>query len=104
MGQESNGTYIIGDGLYEVIKDYSYYGKLSDGGYNWIKKDGEPDSAASWGLGYYNGDFTLIGNCARAFLYRGGLWNDVTHTGLFASFDSSGYASYGDGFRPVMVL
>ena len=105
MSQKEDGTSRIGDGLYEVIKDYSYYGVFKNNStWNWIQKSNTTAEAASWGLGYYNGDFTLIGNCAQPFVRRGGNWGDGTRAGVFALTDYNGYPYYNYGFRPVVVV
>ena len=105
MGQKSDGTNVIGDGLYEVINDYSYYGVLKNNTtWTWIQKSNTTAEAASYGLGYYNGDFTLIGNCATPFVSRGGNWADGTHTGVFALHVYNGALNHFSGFRPVVVV
>ncbi len=106
MRKKADGTYRIGDGLYEAINDYSYYGVFTDNEtWNWIKKANTTATEASWdGLGYYNGDFTLIGNCVLPFMARGGYWGDSTRAGVFALGDEGGAPSYAGGFRPVLVV
>ena len=97
-------VYRIGDGLYETINDYSYYGVFADNNtFGWIQKDNKSAITESWSKGYYNGDFANIGNCNLTFIVRGGYWGDSTRAGVFALSAYNGIWSYGDGFRPVMV-
>ena len=104
MGQKSNGINVIGDGSYEVIKDYSYYGKTLDNTFHWIQIDKKTANGASWGLGYYNGDSTLIGHCARTFVSRGGYWVEPERSGVFTLENNTGESFYTSGFRPVLIV
>lgn len=93
-----------GDAMYEIIEEtgYSYYGRKTDGNYDWIKS--LTTSVAERGTTVYNGDFAAFGNTYIPFLIRGGGWWDDTCTGIFASMgDSGGEDGYGIGFRPVLV-
>ena len=73
---------IKGDAMYEVINTYSYYGKKTDGHWDWGMDLSY--SLAQIGRSYYNEDFALIGGCSLPFLLRGGtLWDD-TDAGVFA--------------------
>ena len=92
---------IKGDAMYEVINTYSYFGKKTDGNYEWGMD--ESYSSAQYGSSYYNNDYALIGNCSRPFLFRGGYWWGGSDAGVFASDGYYGYTGYGVGFRPVLV-
>ena len=86
--------------MYEIIKDFSYYGRNPSNNYGeaWmiatgVDENGELTSTqAGYGLSYYNGDFTLVGTYYRPFLLRGGRWNYGSYTGVFASNGSGGNA------------
>ena len=93
---------IKGDALYEVINTYSYYGRKTDGNYEWGMDLSY--SSAQYGITYYNDDFALIGNISRPFLLRGGSWWDDTRAGVFASDGYYGGANCFNGFRPVVVV
>ncbi len=81
-----------GDAMYEVIKDYSYYGKKNDGNYEWGKN--ETFTSADYGRSYYNSDYALIGNTSLPFLIRGGFWWFSSGAGVFASDGDLGNAYY----------
>ena len=92
----------LGDAMYEIINPngYLYYGKDTNNKNSWlILQNGNTNS----GCGYYNNDYALIGNCALTFIYRGGYWNNVNNTGVFALLDSGGDKRWDSGFRPVLV-
>ncbi len=97
----------IGDAMYEVIKDYSYYGKVQDTnddkGYSWIKNDNAVN--AEYGTGYYDGDSMCLGNCAHPFVYRGGSFDyeGTSYLGVFALAEHGGSANKDRAFRPVIV-
>ena len=92
---------IKGDAMYEVINTYSYFGKKTDGNYDWLM--GENYSSTQYGRSYYNDDFVLIGNCSQPFLLRGGSWWNGSYAGVFASVGDYGYTYNNVGFRPVLV-
>ena len=93
---------IKGDAMYEVINTYSYYGKKTDGNYDWLM--GENYSSVQYGSSYYNNDYALIGNCSHPFLIRGGYWSDGSHAGVFAFYGSYGGVYTYVGFRPVLSV
>ena len=93
---------IKGDALYEVINTYSYYGKKTDGNYEWGMDLSY--SSGQYGRTYYNDDYALIGNISLPFLRRGGDWWTGPRAGVFASHGNYGNASYGSGFRLVVVV
>ena len=96
---------IKGDAMYEVMKTYSYYGKIINDSneevYAWLVD--ADDTATAYGKSYYNSDYVLIGNCLHPFLLRGGYWRNGTLAGVFASHGDYGYALNSYGFRPVVV-
>ena len=105
LSKKQDGTSRIGDGLFEIIKDYSYNGVFSDNEtWNWIQIDKTTADKASFGLGYYNGDASMIGNCTQTFLLRGGAYWDATRAGVFNSADVDGEPNEVSGFRPVLVV
>ena len=93
---------IMGDAMYEVINTYSYYGKKANGDRDWLIDT--TATGAQYGKCYYNGDYALIGNCARPFLGRGGDWWNGSSAGVFGSGGYNGHAYYGSGFRPVLAV
>lgn len=93
---------IMGDAMYEVINTYSYYGKKSNGDRDWLIDT--TATGAQYGKCYYNSDYALIGNCARPFLGRGGIWWNGSFAGVFYSYGSHGYAFSDAGFRPVLAV
>ena len=93
---------IMGDAMYEVINTYSYYGKKSNGDRDWLIDT--TATGAQYGKCYYNSDYALIGNCARPFLLRGGVWWSGSGAGVFYSYGDYGDAYYNNGFRPVVAV
>ena len=93
---------IKGDGMYEVINTYSYYGKNDKNEYNWGISKEYKDS--EHGRTFYNSDCCLFGHCNLPFLFRGGSWWYGIGSGLFASNGYYGYAAATAAFRPVLVL
>ena len=93
---------IMGDAMYEVINTYSYYGKKSNGDRDWLIDT--TATGAQYGKCYYNSDYALIGNCARPFLLRGGVWWSGSGAGVFYSYGDYGDAYYNNGFRPVLAV
>ena len=104
-----------GDGMYEAIKEFSYYGRYSQtyssyAAYeytNWLKatydSEGNATSANDDTIKYTNGlygDYALVGNPAQPFLLRGGSWWDGAAAGVFASHGSRGDAGDGARFPP----
>ena len=106
---------IKGDAMYEIIKDFSYYGRNPSNNYGeaWmiatgVDENGELTSTqAGYGLSYYNGDFTLVGTYYRPFLLRGGHWSYGSGAGVFASNGYYGYAGndrrFSSGARVVAL-
>ena len=92
---------VKGDAMYEVINTYSYYGKKTDGNYEWLMD--LTASSAQYGRAYYNNDYVLIGNCSLPFLRRGGGWWGSTSAGVFASYGSYGVPN-DDGRFPSRVV
>ena len=98
-----------GDGMYEAIKEFSYYGRYSkdykvkdsEGNEviqavayehtNWFKatydSEGNATSANDDTVkttpGLYDGDYALVGTPARPFLIRGGDWSKGTRAGVW---------------------
>ena len=93
---------VKGDGMYEVINTYSYYGKDKNNNYTWLVN--ENDETVNYGKIYYNNDLALIGNTSQPFLRRGGGWGYGTDAGVFYSNGGVGYENYYVGFRPVLVV
>ena len=92
----------LGDAMYEVIgTEYSFYGKDTSENNNWLT---EVNGDYKLGHGFYNGDYALIGNCARPFVHRGGSWFDGVGAGVFALYDGGGDPVYNLAFRPVLVV
>ena len=105
MSKKTDGTSRIGDGLYEVIKDYSYWGKFTDNVTMGSIQNGKTTATKeSYGSGYYNKDFTLIGNCPQGFTRRGGTAGSDVLAGVFTLIDDDGGAYWIIGFRPVAVV
>ena len=87
-----------GDAMYEIIKDYSYYGRKEDGNYEWGTEVNF--SSVQYGRSYYNSDYVLIGNTSMPFLISGGRWLGGISAGVFASSGDNGYANGSCRFPP----
>ena len=98
--EKNNGS----DATYEIIKDYSYYGKLESNGIDWIKKENTTATETSFGEMYYNNDFALIGNTASCFIERGGRVEWVGNSGIFALGAVGGNPNSKHSFRPVLIV
>ncbi len=93
----------LGDAIHEVVgTNYSFYGKLPNNQYDWLKN--ADDNTQNKGTGFINNDFVLIGNCDLPFIQRGGErgWNDFA--GIFACGANDGVSSNYTSFRPVLVV
>ena len=97
---------IKGDAMYEIIREYSYYGKVANDSnketYAWLVY--VDDTTTTYGKSYFNSDNVLIGICSRPFLIRGGNWWGGTLAGVFASSGGSGGEGYYLGFRPSVIV
>ena len=97
---------IKGDAMYEIIREYSYYGKVANDSnketYAWLVD--VDDTTTTYGKSYFNSDNVLIGICSRPFLIRGGNWWGGTLAGVFASSGGSGGEGYYLGFRPSVIV
>ena len=115
---------IKGDAFSEIMNTFSYYGRYSKDDYsdsnkqyakwelrNWFtatESNGEitTNDNVLWryGTALYNNDYVLVGCYDLPFVRRGGAWGFGTIAGVFAFGGFDGYAHYGNGFRPVVVV
>ena len=91
-----------GDAMYEVTDkgEYSYYGKLNDGIYGWMK-DLTSDKNQYITNGF--GNLSMFGNTELPFIVRGGSWDHAGKVGMFSQASSRGIPFYEYGFRPVVI-
>ena len=93
-----------GDAMFEAVnkKEYSYFGKLTNNDYSWIKGK-EEASETIFGETFYNNDFMLLGNIHIPYIIRGGDCGNAFHAGIFASNNVGGDPHVFTSFRPVLV-
>lgn len=93
--------------MYEVLdeENYSYYGKKTNEEYDWIRDLVSVNR--KYGNGYYNNDFSMIGNCNYVFVLRGGAYHKNSGSGIFAYLDMDGGVTqegFHAGYRPVITF
>ena len=92
---------VKGIGVNEVANSHSYYGKLSDGIYQWFTDAG--DTTTKYGR-TWNSDLVLIGHASFPFVLRGGGCGGGSGSGVLCSDITYGFANYNQGFRAVLVV
>jgi hypothetical protein len=89
-----------GDAMYEISNVVSYYGKKSDGNYDWLLN--AADTAANYTRGW-NSDLQLYGHGNFPWYQRGGDCIGGSGSGIFGVFSYGGYSNPYHGFRPTLV-